>query len=54
MGKYRVGLIAIGGLLLAFGAFRLVTHLDHSDLFALAAWMVVAVALHDFVIGRLP
>jgi hypothetical protein len=49
--KYRVGLVAGGALLLAFGAFRLLTHLDHSQLFALAVWMVVAVALHDFVIA---
>lgn len=51
MGKYRVALIAAGGLLLACGALRLVTHLDHSDLVALAVWMIVAVALHDFVIA---
>jgi hypothetical protein len=49
--KYRVGLVAGGALLLAFGAFRLLTHLDPSELFALAVWMVVAVALHDFVIA---
>jgi hypothetical protein len=51
VGKYRVALIAAGGLLLAFGAFRLVTHLDRSDLVALATWMIVAVVLHDFVIA---
>jgi hypothetical protein len=51
--NYRIALIGAGGLLLAFGAFRLVTQLDHGDLFALAAWMVVAVVLHDGVVAPL-
>jgi hypothetical protein len=51
VGKYRVALIAAGGLLLALGAFRLVTNLDNSELITLAAWLVVAVALHDLVIA---
>jgi hypothetical protein len=51
VGKYRVALIAAGGLLLALGAFRLVTNLAHSELITLAAWLVVAVALHDLVIA---
>ena len=53
MRTYRIALIAAGGLLLAFGAFRLVTQLDHSDLVALAGWLVVAVLLHDLVIAPL-
>ncbi len=53
MRKYRIALIAAGGLLLAFGVFRLVTQLPHGDLFALVAWLVVAVALHDGVIAPL-
>ena len=53
MRPYRIALIAAGTLLLAFGAFRLLTQLDHSDLFALAAWMIVAVLLHDGVIAPL-
>jgi hypothetical protein len=51
VGKYRVALIAAGALLLTFGALRLVTNLDRSDLITLAAWMVVAVVLHDLVIA---
>jgi hypothetical protein len=49
--KYRVALIAAGALLLAFGVFRLITQLDHGDLFALVVWLVVAVLLHDFVVA---
>ena len=44
MRTYRIALAVAGGLLLAFGAFRLVTELDASDLVALALWLVVAVA----------
>jgi hypothetical protein len=49
--KYRIALIAAGGLLLAFGAFRLVTQLDHGDLFVLGIWLAVAIVLHDFVVA---
>jgi hypothetical protein len=49
--KYRIALITAGGLLLAFGAFRLVTQLDHSDLVALVGWLIVAVLVHDLVIA---
>jgi hypothetical protein len=49
--KYRIALIVAGALLLSFGAFRLVTKLDHGDLFVLGVWLVVAVVLHDFVIA---
>ena len=51
MRKYRIALIAAGALLLAFGAFRLVTQLDHGDLFVLAVWLVMAVVLHDLVVA---
>ncbi len=51
MRKYRIALIAAGGLLLAFGVFRLVTQLDHGDLFVLGVWLVMAIVLHDFVVA---
>ncbi len=51
MRKYRIALIAAGGLLLAFGAFRLVTQLDHGDLFVLGIWLAMAIVLHDFVVA---
>ena len=51
MRKYRVALILSGGLLLAFGAFRLVTQLDPGDLVVLALWLIAAVALHDWLIA---
>lgn len=51
MRTYRIALIVSGGLLLAFGAFRLLTKLDPADLVVLALWLVVAVALHDLVIA---
>jgi hypothetical protein len=50
---YRIALCAAGGLLLAFGAFRLVTKLDQPDLWALLLWLVVAVAVHDGVVAPL-
>lgn len=53
MRKYRIALCAAGGLLVAFGTFRLVTTLDPADLMALALWLVVAIALHDAVIAPL-
>lgn len=53
MRPYRIGLCAAGGLLLAFGAFRLLTELPASDLVALALWLVAAVALHDGLIAPL-
>jgi hypothetical protein len=49
--KYRIALIVAGALLLSFGAFRLVTKLDHGDLFVLGVWLVMAVVLHDFVVA---
>jgi hypothetical protein len=49
--KYRIALIVAGALLLSFGAFRLVTKLDHGDLFVLGIWLVTAVVLHDLVIA---
>lgn len=51
MRKYRIGLGVAGGLLLTFGAFRLVTELDPGDLFVLGVWLVAAVALHDGLIA---
>ncbi len=51
MRKYRIALSLGGVLLLTFGAFRLVTQLDASDLAALALWLVAAVLLHDLVIA---
>ena len=53
MRPYRIALGVAGGLLLAFGIFRLVTELDTSDLVALVLWLAVAVGLHDFVIAPL-
>ncbi len=47
MRKYRIALGLSGGLLLTFGAFRLITELDAGDLLALALWLAAAVALHD-------
>ena len=47
----RIMLGVAGVLLLAFGAFRLVTKLEFGNLVALALWMVVAVVLHDFVVA---
>ena len=51
MRAYRIALGVAGGLLLAFGVFRLVTTLDHPDLLALAVWLAVAIVLHDGVIA---
>ena len=53
MRPYRIALAVAGGLLLALGAFRLVTELASGDLVALALWLVVAVVLHDLVIAPL-
>ncbi len=53
MRPYRIGLAVAGGLLLALGAFRLVTELASGDLVVLALWLVVAVVLHDLVIAPL-
>ena len=49
----RIALGVAGGLLLAFGVFRLVTYLDNADLISLALWLAVAIALHDGVIAPL-
>jgi hypothetical protein len=49
--KYRIALICAGGLLLALGAFRLVTQLDPGDLFVLGIWLVTVIVLHDFVVA---
>ena len=51
MRKYRIALGLSGGLLLTFGAFRLVTQLDSGDLVVLALWLAAAVVLHDCVIA---
>ncbi len=53
MRRYRIALVAAGSLLLLFGAFRLVTQLDRSDLIALGEWLVAAVVIHDLVIAPL-
>lgn len=53
MRTYRVALGLSGGLLLAFGGFRLVTELDGADMLVLAIWLVAAVAIHDGVIAPL-
>jgi hypothetical protein len=50
---YRIALCAAGGLLLAFGLFRLVTKLDPPDLGVLLLWLVVAVVVHDVVVAPL-
>lgn len=47
----RIGLVAVGVLLLGLGAFRLVTQLARGDLVTLGVWLVLAVALHDLVIA---
>ncbi len=51
MRKYRIALGMSGGLLLSFGAFRLVTQLDTGDLVVLVLWLAAAVVLHDCVIA---
>ncbi len=51
MRRYRISLCVAGGLLLAFGVFRLTTQLDGGDLFALGIWLVAAVVLHDGLIA---
>lgn len=51
MRQYRIALCVAGGLLLAFGVFRLITQLDGADLFALGIWLVAAVVLHDGLIA---
>ncbi len=53
MRNYRIALCVAGGLLLAFGAFRLLTGLDLGDLLALSLWLVVALVVHDVVIAPL-
>ena len=53
MRNYRIALGVAGGMLLAFGAFRLVTTLNPADLRALVLWLIVAVVLHDGVIAPL-
>lgn len=53
MRNYRVALCLAGGLLLTFGAFRLVTNLDRTDLLVLGLWLMGALALHDAVIAPL-
>ena len=53
MRDYRIALGLAGGLLLAFGALRLVTTLELGDLVALALWLAAAIALHDGVIAPL-
>jgi len=50
---YRIALGVAGGLLLAFGVFRLVTELPTADLLALGLWLVAAVALHDGLVAPL-
>jgi hypothetical protein len=49
--KYRIALGMAGGLLLGFGAFRLVTQLETGDLVALLLWLAAAVLLHDCFIA---
>ena len=51
MRNYRIALGVAGLLLLTFGAFRLVTEMDASDLFVLVLWLAAAVALHDGLIA---
>ena len=53
MRLYRIALAVAGGMLIALGAFRLVTELDRPDLVTLGLWLLVAVALHDGVIAPL-
>ena len=53
MRNYRIALCLAGGLLLAFGAFRLLTGLELGDLVALSLWLVVALVVHDVVIAPL-
>lgn len=53
MRGYRIALGAAGVLLLAFGAFRLVTNLELGDLVVLAVWLGAAIALHDGVVAPL-
>ena len=53
MRKYRIALSVAGGLLLAFGVFRLITELDAGDLVVLGVWLAAAVVLHDGLIAPL-
>jgi hypothetical protein len=50
---YRIALAVAGGLLLAFGVFRLATELVPGDLLVLVLWLVLAVAIHDGVVAPL-
>ena len=49
----RITLGVAGGLLIAFGAVRLVTTLEHRDLLVLLLWLGIAVAVHDLVLAPL-
>ena len=49
--RIRVVIGTAGGLLLAFGIFRLVTEIAVPDLLALALWLGGAVILHDAVLS---
>ncbi len=46
----RLSLGALGAVALGFGAYSLLAHLGFAALFSLAAWMAVALLLHDGVL----
>lgn len=49
--KYRIALGVAGGLLLAFGVFRLTTKLDGDHLLVLGVWLVASVVIHDGLVA---
>lgn len=53
MDRTRIALATAGGLLLGFGAVRLLTDVPVSDLVALGLWLVAAVLMHDLVVAPL-
>lgn len=50
MTTVRLGVGALGAVAVGFGAYSLLTHLGLAALLGLAAWMAVALLLHDGVV----
>lgn len=53
MDRTRLVLGTAGGLLIGFGAVRLLTDVPSSDLVALGLWLAAAVLIHDLVVAPL-
>ncbi len=51
MKALRIGLAGAGLVVLAYGAFRLLTQVPPGSLVALALWLVAALVLHDGVLA---